>query len=180
MKTAHTLILAVLLAPLFALADPVKFKNQAELVVFRANVELVADGSVERVIDQGKDIYGNKLPEKAVRTPFELSGKTRLTLVKNLAVLTAEEKRLEEARQSIIKGHGITNDTPEKDPQRVAATKKINELFAEPITVDLTKIALEDLNLDKNPLGSTVVQLAALVNELSPPTVAPAEKVAKK
>lgn len=172
-------ILAVLLAPLFASAETVKVKG-TELYTLRDNLQILSDGSVERVVDQGKDPYGNKLPDRIARTPFEFSGKTRGAMIRNLAALNAEIAKLDDTRKAIVRQHGITDETKADDPARKKADKAWAEVVGEIVTLELTKLSMDDLALDKNPLGSTVVALAPMVQELSPAITAKKEELAKK
>ncbi len=107
--------------------------------------------------------------EKATLVPYKFGGKVRWNIAKNLSILKRHNEDFTKARDGLIlelsNGKGTIDET-DKDAI-TAANTKVQELLATDVEVSgLLGLALDDLNLEANPIpGSIVALLMPLIKE---------------
>lgn len=163
MKNAKRLVLLLALTVSLLRAETFKdWTNEEAATVYRALTSL--DLVITKAVPQGDK------PAAIVAIPYEFSGKARLVVARNLAALEPHMKALETARAGLVKqlAKGGT-EIPETDKEAVAKyyaeMEKVSKDKCPP--VNLTKLAIEDLNLDVNKTlpNDTVKKLLPIIKE---------------
>jgi hypothetical protein len=159
MKTQRLLVIALLLSASALCAEPIKLKVADALAL---NAALSSLDGQQKVVPQGE------APAKLVVVPYEFSGKIRWTIAQNLTALAPSVKSADEARNALVKQVGGESGTiAATDSVRVSKfTAAYNEILTQPLTVELTKVKLEELKLDANPIPATL--LSALTPIVTP------------
>jgi len=150
MKTTRLIVTVLLISASALCAEPIKLKVSDLLALQQG---LAAFDGQQKVVPQGD------APAKVVLVPYELSGKTRWIIAQNLAALQPQVKAADDARNALVKQIGGEAGTiAAVDSAKVSKfTAAYNEILAQPLTVELTKVKLEDLKLDANPLPPTLL-----------------------
>lgn len=150
MNTQRLLVTALLLSASVLGAEPIKLKVSDLLALQQG---LAAFDGQQKIVPQGD------APAKVALTPYELSGKVRWVIAQDLAALQPQAKAADEARNALLKQIGGDSGTiAATDALKVSKfTAAYNEVLAQVVTVELTKLALADLKLDANPLPPTVL-----------------------
>ena len=116
----------------------------------------------------GQDkIVKNENGEKSVRIPYQLSGKIRWNIAKNINILRSLVEASDDAIKSIIREitEGKSSSISAKDNPREFElyNKKLNELLEEKSEINgLLKFKYNDFNLDEpisNPIPPTVLAI---------------------
>jgi hypothetical protein len=103
--------------------------------------------------------------EARVMIPWQFeNGGLRLTIARNVALLVPVEKQLNDTRDQIIKEilakmpAGAKQEIQAGTPERTDFNKQFAELMKGPaVGVDLYKIKIGDLKLDKNEIAPTAI-----------------------
>ena len=112
------------------------------------------DGKRPTVVNSGK------ANEQVIEIPYEFaSGKLRLDLARNIAILTAVQRRVEEARQKVF--HEVAKGDPEIKPgteKGVEYDRKVRQISEQPCPItELVRIKAADLKLDRNEIRSAAL-----------------------
>ncbi len=138
--------------------DPAAAINPNKTTVFDCLVILGGlneiDGKRPIVVNVGKP------NEQVIETPYEFaSGKLRLDLAKNIAILSAIQRRVEDARQKVF--YEVAKGDPEIKPNTekgVEYDRKVRQISEQPCPItELVRIKAADLKLDKNEIRSAAL-----------------------
>ncbi|HEY0966926.1 MAG TPA: hypothetical protein VGD88_06025 [Opitutaceae bacterium] len=123
--------------------------------------QLVELGSALSALDGAQRVVpqGDGKPSAVVFTAYELGGKTRLVIARNVAAIKTPLEAFEQTRQALLKQ--VSPGAPEKvatDPELTAKFIALwNDATKDPVTVDLAKIPEDDLKLDANAVPPSVL-----------------------
>ena len=100
------------------------------------------DGKPEIV----KDVDDKSLG--VIQVPYDLSGKARYAIARTMSKIQPEVDAIEAARNEMIRAAKDDEATLEKE---------LNTFLAETVEVDVHKMNIEELKVDKNKLAPTVL-----------------------
>lgn len=105
------------------------------------------------------------VPDQIVIVPYELSGRTRMAIAENLSALKPTIDAFEIANGNLSKSFGKNGaDVDQKDQEAMAKyIAELTQILKRPVSVNLVKIPLADLNLDHNPVPPSVISALAPV-----------------
>lgn len=115
-------------------------------------------GGLNEIDGKRQVVVGAGTPtEKIVEVPYEFaSGKLRLDLARNIAILSAVQRGVDAARQKVF--YEIARGDPEIKPNTEKAVeydKKLRQIGEQPCPIgELVRIRASDLKLDKNEIKS--------------------------
>ena len=157
MKTI--LALLALATAALASAEPVKLKFP-EIVELGASLRALDGAEKEVKTDQGI---------RVIRVPLDLKASARIAIAKNLAVVRTALDAFEAQRQRTLQT--VNPGAVEKiQTDQTLLTKFVlawNEVVKEPVTLDVTLIAEDQLNLDTNKeiTGSVLAGLTPVLKK---------------
>lgn len=163
MNNAKLLVFALLALSVSILrAETFKFTNDEAITVYYAHAAL--DRTLTKAIPQGDK------PAAIVAIPYEFAGRVRLVVARNLAALEPHVKAMEAVRVGLIKqltkgGTEIPDTDKEAQAKYYAEMEKLGKEPCPP--VNLTKLTIEDLNLDVNKTlpNDTVKKLLPIIKD---------------
>jgi len=107
--------------------------------------------------------------DRIIRQPFQLSGRARWNIAKNVRILSDRIEAFSQVRNDLIKQiSGGKNIIEKNETEKMEAfQKEITSVLETEEEVDgLLTISREDLNLDQNPIPTwVIVALAPLITE---------------
>lgn len=132
-----------------AYAEPVKLSIEKADKLLSG---LLALDGYEKVVKDG----GSERPVKVV---YDLSGRLRLLIAKDIDVLSPAIRRFSKTRQELVGAASVaTHKIPvEGTPEFVKLSKDVQDMLDSEEQFDLLKIKEEELKLDANPISASVL-----------------------
>lgn len=157
---AIKLILLLFITAALASAEPVKIKFQdlAEL-----------GGSLRALDGTEREVKTSDQGTRLIRVPLDLKPAARIAIAKNLSAVRTALDAFESQRQALLqKVSPGAIDKVQTDPSLLGKFAQLwTELLKEPVTIDLTPIAEDQLNLEANKeiTGSVLAGLTPVLKK---------------